>query len=172
MSRSPIPPHTSMWNSAQSKGMWGQNTQGARISWMQILLPAECNDRAEPRPVVLYGLTEKNCSKKTLNMNASTFSIISPLFFLFFSFSLFLSPHQPPSPCFYICTLFNEHICILSFCFWPETLSNLYHWHLSAVSNSSLVPNPHFLLLNFHSFTLVFASSAIPSMDQLQPSFF
>lgn len=65
---------------------------------MQILLPAECNDRAEPRPVVLYGLTEKNCSKKTLNMNASTFSIISPLFFLFFLFLYSSLPISPPLP--------------------------------------------------------------------------
>lgn len=85
-----------------------------------------------------------------------------------------LPPQAFPSPFLacYICTLFNEHICILSLCFQPETLSSPYHWHLSAVSNSDLVPNPHFLLFNFHSFTLVFASTAILSMGQLQPSFF
>lgn len=39
---------------------------------------------------------ERNCSQKTLNMNAPTFSIISPQFFLFFF--LFFIPLSPSAP--------------------------------------------------------------------------
>lgn len=111
----------------------GQEQLTGKLQQVKQVIGARCSLQStamqtRPRPAVLCTPQQKSLQKTTKHEGTYLQHYFSSIFSFFLVF-IPLLPTPPPinSPTFYICTLFNEHICILSLCFWPETLSNLYH---------------------------------------------